>query len=130
MYAQCAQYTVAGTLYAELTYRDPPSCLQRTPSVHANALFGTDLESVVRRGGDGPPRGTTGPAGVPGLVRRCVEEVERRGGLEAEGVYRVRGAVGAVRRLRDELEMEGWRFCPSCQLLTPPRSYHCKVRVA
>ena len=46
-------------------------------------------------------------AQVAGLVRRCVEEVERRGAMEQVGIYRLCGSSKRAARLRDQLELHG-----------------------
>lgn len=59
------------------------------------ALFGADLETVVTRESKGAP----GCAPVPIILRRCVEEVERRG-LDIIGLYRLCGSATKKRLLR------------------------------
>jgi len=97
----------SGMLYAELAYRDPASVFQRTPSVHTNALYGTDLASIVRREDTG--------GNVPILLLRCIMEVDRRG-IDQTGIYRLRGSSNNVRNLRDALEkdlhsVDLWTWC-------------------
>lgn len=58
-------------------------------------LFGADLEQVVTREAKGAP----GSAPVPIVLRRCVEEVERRG-LDIIGLYRLCGSASKKRLLR------------------------------
>lgn len=84
-----------GELYVELDYRDQRESLRRTPSVDADSVFGNDLESLVRRERTG--------SGVPVVVRRCVEQVERSG-MQQVGVYRVCGSFEKVTCFRERVE--------------------------
>lgn len=58
-------------------------------------LFGADLEAVVAREAKTNP----GQAPVPIVLRRCVEEIERRG-LDIIGLYRLCGSATKKRLLR------------------------------
>lgn len=58
-------------------------------------LFGVDLETVVTRENSG--------MGVPFLVQKCVEEVERRG-MDIVGLYRLCGSATKKRILREAFE--------------------------
>ncbi|CAD6994936.1 unnamed protein product [Ceratitis capitata] len=71
------------------------------PSLRAGypILFGADLETVVNRESKGAP----GSAPVPIVLRRCVEEVERRG-LDIIGLYRLCGSATKKRLLREAFE--------------------------
>ncbi|XP_065214984.1 rho GTPase-activating protein 100F isoform X2 [Planococcus citri] len=72
-------------------------------------LFGTDLETVVNRESGSisvslqslpqPPLA----ASVPIIIRRCVEEIERRG-LDIIGLYRLCGSATKKRILREAFE--------------------------
>ena len=84
-----------GVLYVELGYSDVADVYRRTPSVHLDAVFGTELDVLVDRERTGD--------GVPLLVRRCVDELERRG-VDSVGLYRKNASVPSKRRLREELE--------------------------
>lgn len=84
-----------GTLYLKLRYRDPRQTFQRLPSQNPNTLFGVDLESVVIRENSG--------FSVPLIVKRCAEEVERRG-LDIVGIYRLCGSAVRKKTLRDAFE--------------------------
>lgn len=84
-----------GELYIELSYRDPREAYRRAPSVRASSIFGTDLETIVRQERSG--------SGVPLLILRCVEEVEKRG-MEQIGLYRVCGSVEGIKSIRENLE--------------------------
>ena len=84
-----------GILYLELDYQEPALSLQRTPSIRKNALFGVDLETVIRREQCGH--------NVPILVKKCVDEVERRG-LDHVGIYRLCGSAKRKAQLKEEFE--------------------------
>ena len=84
-----------GVLYLEFNYKEPAITLQRTPSVRKNALFGVDLESIIKREKSG--------YNVPILVKRCLEEVERRG-LDHVGIYRLCGSAKRKSQLKEEFE--------------------------
>jgi len=84
-----------GTLYFDVHYKEPALTLQRTPSMRKNALFGVDLETVIKREKSG--------LAVPYLVRMCIDEVERRG-LDHVGIYRLCGSAKRKNQLRSELE--------------------------
>lgn len=84
-----------GVLYLECQYKEPSVSLQRTPSIRKNALFGVDLEVIIKREKSG--------SNVPILVRRCIDEVERRG-LDHVGIYRLCGSAKRKAVLKDELE--------------------------
>lgn len=69
-------------------------------------MFGADLDAVVaRESGMAAVTGAGGApsASVPVLVRRCVEEVERRG-LDIIGLYRLCGSATKKRILREAFE--------------------------
>lgn len=89
-----------GTLYIEVAYRSVETIFRRGLSVRAQATFGADLESVVER-----ERGRG--LGVPAVVWRCVEEIERRG-MEQVGVYRVSGSSQRKERLKEEMDRCPW----------------------
>ncbi|XP_054717791.1 rho GTPase-activating protein 100F-like [Uloborus diversus] len=85
-----------GTLYLKLRYKGPQQCFQRLPAHAPHAqLFGVDLEAVLVREDSG--------YGVPLIVKRCTEEVERRG-LDIVGIYRLCGSALRKRLLREEFE--------------------------
>ncbi len=84
-----------GVLYLECAYREPSVSLQRVPTLRKSALFGTDLETLIKREKSG--------LNVPILVMRCIEEVERRG-LDHVGIYRLCGSAKRKAVLKDELE--------------------------
>ncbi|XP_071444908.1 rho GTPase-activating protein 100F [Hetaerina americana] len=95
-----------GTLYVKLRHIDPTTTFARGAGGavlgailghrgRAGGVFGVDPETVVAREG--------GPGSVPLLVRRCVEEVERRG-LDIIGLYRLCGSATKKRALREAFE--------------------------
>ncbi|PSN51086.1 Rho GTPase-activating protein 100F [Blattella germanica] len=108
-----------GTLYLRLRHTDPHITFQRQGRPGSKsltgvaALFGADLETVVTRESltGGVPGGvatsvtlaTQAPSAVPIIVRRCVEEVERRG-LDIIGLYRLCGSATKKRILREAFE--------------------------
>ncbi|CAH0556139.1 unnamed protein product [Brassicogethes aeneus] len=105
-----------GTLYMRIRHTDS-SALYRRRTIstltltRTTPLFGVDLESVVNREGKtgGVPGGVaTGIVAsahhnIPIIVRRCVEEVERRG-LDIIGLYRLCGSATKKRILREAFE--------------------------
>ncbi|XP_017465507.1 PREDICTED: rho GTPase-activating protein 100F isoform X2 [Rhagoletis zephyria] len=92
-----------GTIYIRMRHTDPITLYRRRglPSLRAGypILFGADLETVVNRESKGAP----GSAPVPIVLRRCVEEVERRG-LDIIGLYRLCGSATKKRLLREAFE--------------------------
>ncbi|XP_054276638.1 rho GTPase-activating protein 100F-like [Macrosteles quadrilineatus] len=114
-----------GTLYLRLRHTDPHHTFLRRskqlllPSRSGvskslvSGIFGTELETVVNRenltGGvpGGVATSVTLATGtntlVPIIVRRCVEEIERRG-LDIIGLYRLCGSATKKRILREAFE--------------------------
>ncbi|XP_022901383.2 rho GTPase-activating protein 100F isoform X2 [Onthophagus taurus] len=104
-----------GTLYLRLRHTDSQSLYKRRGLSNltlsrTTPLFGVDLESVVSRenktGGvpGGVPTGLVSAGQqIPIIVRRCVEEVERRG-LDIIGLYRLCGSATKKRILREAFE--------------------------
>ncbi|CAG2109406.1 unnamed protein product, partial [Medioppia subpectinata] len=92
-----------GTLYVKLRYKDLQSTFQRpivTPSGQTvNAIFGVDVESVVNRENSG--------LNVPLIVKRCVDEIEKRG-LDLVGIYRLCGSSVRKKMLREGFEKNAW----------------------
>lgn len=89
-----------GTLYLKLRYTEPRTAFRRLPAPRKAPppLFGVDLETVVNREGS-----SVAGAGVPILVQKCVEEVERRG-MDIVGLYRLCGSATKKRILREAFE--------------------------
>ncbi|XP_066151839.1 rho GTPase-activating protein 100F isoform X2 [Euwallacea fornicatus] len=105
-----------GTLYLRLRYTDSQSLYRRRPLStltlsRTTPLFGVDLETVVNRENKtgGVPGGvatglvTGSQQNIPIIVKRCVEEVERRG-LDIIGLYRLCGSATKKRILREAFE--------------------------
>lgn len=93
-----------GTIYIRLRYSDPMQLYRRRgiPAIRGNAasgLFGIDLETIVSR----EAKGAMNSAPVPIILRRCIEEIERRG-LDIIGLYRLCGSATKKRLLRDAFE--------------------------
>uniref|UniRef100_A0A336MBG0 CSON014720 protein n=1 Tax=Culicoides sonorensis TaxID=179676 RepID=A0A336MBG0_CULSO len=93
-----------GTIYLRIRHTDTVQLYKRRglPTLRSSAppaLFGVDLETVVTREAKGAP----GVAPVPIILRRCVEEIERRG-LDIIGLYRLCGSATKKRLLREAFE--------------------------
>nr|CAB3219663.1 active breakpoint cluster region-related protein [Phallusia mammillata] len=63
--------------------------LQRLPSKKANGTFGVKIDVVAKRES----------SGIPGIVKKCVAEVERRG-MNEVGIYRVSGVASEIQALK------------------------------
>lgn len=100
-----------GTIYMRLRHTDPIMLYRRRglPSLRAGypQLFGAELDVVVGREAKLNP----GQAPVPIVLRRCVEEIERRG-LDIIGLYRLCGSATKKRLLREAFE----RNCRAVEL--------------
>ncbi|CAB3385313.1 Hypothetical predicted protein [Cloeon dipterum] len=97
-----------GTLYLKLRHTPPRLAFRRNGHLGlvSRNLFGADLDAVVaRESGIAAVTGAGGAtsASVPVLVRRCIEEVERRG-LDIIGLYRLCGSATKKRILREAFE--------------------------
>ncbi|XP_076250075.1 rho GTPase activating protein at 100F isoform X3 [Rhynchophorus ferrugineus] len=105
-----------GTLYLRLRYTDSQNLYRRRPLStltlsRTTPLFGVDLETVVNRENKtgGVPGGvatglvSSSQHNIPIIVKRCVEEVERRG-LDIIGLYRLCGSATKKRILREAFE--------------------------
>ena len=94
----------AGTLYLTLSYLSLAEAYDRTRYASpTNKLFGVDLETVIDR-----ESSSIGVIGVPVIVRRCVDEIERRG-LDIIGIYRLVNFI----RFWEEDEAKFLRFYSS-----------------
>lgn len=79
-------YAITGTLFLRLRYTDSTTLYRRRgqPSTIPRGgglnppLFGADLETVVARESSRSSSQPNQPP-VPVIIRRCVEEIERRG---------------------------------------------------
>lgn len=107
-----------GTLYLRIRHTDSHQLYRRrglpslTLSRTANPpLFGADLETVVNReaktggvpGGVATSLAMQNTLQVPIIIKRCVEEIERRG-LDIIGLYRLCGSATKKRILREAFE--------------------------
>ncbi|XP_072378931.1 rho GTPase-activating protein 100F isoform X1 [Diabrotica undecimpunctata] len=105
-----------GTLYLRLRHTDSQNLYRRRPLStltlsRTTPLFGVDLETVVNRESKtgGVPGGVatglvaSSQHNIPIIIRRCVEEVERRG-LDIIGLYRLCGSATKKRILREAFE--------------------------
>lgn len=107
-----------GTLYLRIRHTDSHQLYRRrglpslTLSRTANPpLFGADLETVVNREAKtgGVPGGVATSIAMPNtlqvpiIIKRCVEEIERRG-LDIIGLYRLCGSATKKRILREAFE--------------------------
>jgi len=86
-----------GVLYVELEYLDVSYVYRRSPAPLSTGRFGVTLESLVLR--------ERAPGNVPVVVRRCAEEVERRG-LECVGIYRLCCSSRRRRILKADIEAD------------------------
>lgn len=110
---------VSGTLYLRIRHTDSHQLYRRRglPSLGGLSraavppLFGVDLDTIVSReaktggvpGGVATSLAVTSGLQVPIIVRRCVEEIERRG-LDIIGLYRLCGSATKKRILREAFE--------------------------
>lgn len=90
-----------GTLYIKMRYKEPAIAFQRpTPAPGAPpSIFGVDIDTVVKRENSG--------AKVPLILKRCVEEVEKRG-VNVVGIYRLCGSAVRKKMLREAFEKNAW----------------------
>jgi len=86
-------------LYVELEYLDVSVVYRRAPAA-SGGKFGVPLESLVLR--------ERSPGNVPVVVRRCTEEVERRG-LDCVGIYRLCCSSRRKRMLKADIEADAER---------------------
>lgn len=70
----------------------------RSPSLRQNGVFGFNLAKTLAK-----EENT-----IPLIVRKCVEEIERRG-LDLEGIYRISGNARIKRQLRSQFEENSLR---------------------
>ncbi|BES99773.1 Rho-GTPase-activating protein [Nesidiocoris tenuis] len=98
-----------GTLYMRLHHTTPQQTFSRKPKQSivsrgkTQGIFGTDLETVVNRESIASEILKGDALNIPTIVRRCVEEVERRG-LDIIGLYRLCGSATKKRILREAFE--------------------------
>lgn len=90
-----------GTLYIKMRYKEPAIAFQRplpSPPV-PSGIFGVDVETVVKRENSGSKS--------PLILKRCLEEVEKRG-LNVVGIYRLCGSAVRKKMLREAFEKNAW----------------------
>jgi hypothetical protein len=90
-----------GTLYIKMRYKEPAIAFQRplpSPPV-PSGIFGVDVETVVNRENSGSK--------APLILKRCLEEVEKRG-LNVVGIYRLCGSAVRKKMLREAFEKNAW----------------------
>ncbi|KAF5284035.1 hypothetical protein FQR65_LT13617, partial [Abscondita terminalis] len=105
-----------GTLYLRLRYNDSHTLYRRKSASSLTLsrttyppLFGVDLDTVVNRenkssvSGGVPTSLVSSGLQVPLILKRCVEEIERRG-LDIIGLYRLCGSATKKRILREAFE--------------------------
>lgn len=80
-------------LYASSNNASTPSLLADAPATLP--LFGTDLEM----------RSEYEKTSIPGIVKRCIAEVEARG-MEVEGIYRKSGGNSQVQQVKEGFEKQ------------------------
>lgn len=88
-----------GTLYIKMRYKEPAIAFQRPVPQDSSGIFGVDVETVVTRENSGSK--------VPLLLKRCLEEVEKRG-LNVVGIYRLCGSAVRKKMLREAFEKNAW----------------------
>ena len=84
-----------GILYMTLDFTEAVKLLKRTPSSRRRGVFGFNLVSTLDEEKDT----------IPVIVRKCVEEVEKRG-LQKVGIYRVSGNARKKRLLKAEFDQD------------------------
>lgn len=88
-----------GSLYVKLRYRNVKQTFQRLPSTSPQTgVFGVPLDTLIGR-----EQGN----GVPLLLKRCMDEVEKRG-LDIVGIYRLCGSALRKKILRESFERNAW----------------------
>ncbi|KAL1116729.1 hypothetical protein AAG570_005201 [Ranatra chinensis] len=98
-----------GTLYLRLHHTTPYQTFLRKPkqpvipTSYIKGIFGMDLETVVNRESLASEILKGDALNIPTIIRRCVEEVERRG-LDIIGLYRLCGSATKKRILREAFE--------------------------
>ena len=72
--------------------------IQRSPSLRQNGVFGFNLAKTL----------TKEENTIPVIVRKCVEEIEKRG-LDLVGIYRISGNARVKKQLRAQFEENSLR---------------------
>lgn len=59
-------------------------------------IFGTSLTEYAQQRGRSPPL----------LITKCIEAIEKMGGLEREGIYRVSGKQSNIEKIKHAFELD------------------------
>ena len=78
-----------GCVHIEMEFIEMKTLLMRAPSQRQSGVFGFQLNETLK----------TENSSVPLVVRKCVEEIDKRG-LEVVGLYRISGNARRKRQLR------------------------------
>jgi len=106
-----------GVLYVELEYLDVSYVYRRSPAPLSTGRFGVALESLLLR--------ERALGNVPVVVRRCAEEVERRG-LECVGIYRLCCSSRRKRMLKADIDADAERAVLSADRVPDVNVVSCK----
>lgn len=82
-----------GALHLEMEFVEMRTLLKRAPSDRKSGVFGFQLNVTSRNEN----------AGVPLVVRKCVEEIEKRG-LTSQGLYRISGNARRKKQLHAQFD--------------------------
>jgi len=77
----------------KLNFTAAETYIQRSPSLRQNGVFGFNLSKTLAK-----EENT-----IPVIVRKCVEEIEKRG-LDLTGIYRISGNARRKKQLRAQFE--------------------------
>jgi len=106
-----------GVLYVELQYLDVSIVYRRAPAPLSTGRFGVALDSLVLR--------ERAAGNIPLVVRRCAEEVERRG-LESVGIYRLCCSSRRKRMLKADIDADAERAVLSADRVPDVNVVSCK----
>ncbi|XP_031549509.1 uncharacterized protein LOC116287036 [Actinia tenebrosa] len=102
-----------GLLYAELEFTELKTLLKRAPSGKQTGVFGFNI-SVTSE---------TERSSIPHIVRKCVEEIEKRG-IQSVGLYRISGNARRKEQLRTQFDEDSTHVdistdnCPDVNVIT------------
>lgn len=82
-----------GAIHIEMEFIEMKTLLKRAPSDRKSGVFGFQLNVTSRNDN----------ASVPLVVRKCVEEIEKRG-LSAQGLYRISGNARRKKQLHAQFD--------------------------
>jgi len=108
-----------GVLYVELEYLDVSYVYRRSPAPLSTGSFGVTLDSLVLR--------ERAAGNVPIVVRRCAEEVERRG-LDCVGIYRLCCSSRRKRLLKADIDADSETAVVSANAVPDINVVSCKCR--